>query len=413
MSKKHWYLLALAVRVFALLLVIVLFLGSGKGLGDMAGLWQVEMMPDGTGEPIRVTWMVGDLAPHPDLTDHYLASGCMLSEDSGQQAPLAMEAVHHTELDSSTFTIYSTLIPAEGDPYVVRFESETLDFGTHVAKGKASGGFASDPGSGAWTAVQRDGRLHSCEGVVGSDLPFWGDLYTHQDAAYTPPRYQTVYETITLIVSSGMRVVTPGGENIDIPPHVDIFSPDTDFVNEFRYLLDSQGMPISGEVYSFTLLDILGNPIPGTSSEDVWTGCAQGAPRDYKVEIFPGEWVKLSWAEVAPAEGWDPGGEPLVGYYQIAISALNGADSYGSAGVSSAYHHIPWEPFTPGTPGLPDGDDFGVSLSELEDGEYEVAVMAFSVPPEGSDGYRLECFTADSSQYQRLVKDGAELEFND
>jgi hypothetical protein len=327
------------------------------------------------------------------------------------QAPLALEAVYHAELDSYTLTVYSTLIPAEGDPFIVRFESETLDFGTHVTKGKASGDYVSDPGLGSWTAVQRERRLHSCEGVMGSSLPFWGDLYTHQDAAFLPPHYQTIYETITLIVSSGMRVETPGGDVIDIPPHVDIFSPDTDFINEFRYLLDPFGMPIPGEVYTFILLDVFGEPIPGATARDVWTGCAQGAPVDYIVEIFPGEWVKLSWAEVLPAEGWDPAGEPQVGYYQIAISALNGADSYGSAGVASAYHHIPWQPFEPGAVGDPDGVDVGVSLGEFEDGEYEVALYAFSVPPDGSDGYRLECFTTDSSHYQRVIKRGDDVQF--
>lgn len=411
MSKRYWFSWATAVRVFALLLVIVLFLGSRKGLGDMTGLWQVDLALDGPGEPGRVTWLVGDLAPHPEQPDHYLASGCMQTEDTGKQALLAMEVVHHPELDSYTLTVYSTLIPAEGEPFVVRFESETLDFGTQIDKGKASGAFVSDPGSGSWSAVQRDGRLHSCEGAAGSGLPFWGDLYTHQDAAYTPPRYQTIYETVTLIVSSGMRVETPLGAAIDIPSHVDIFSPDTDFINEFRYLLDPFGMPIRGEVYTFTLLDVFGEPIPGATARDVWTGCTQGAPVDYKVEIFPGEWVKLSWAEVPPTEGWNPGGEPQVGYYQIAISALNGADSYGASGVANAYHHIPWQPFEPGSTGDPDGVDVGVSLGELEDGEYEVALYAFSVPPDGSDGYRLECFTSNSSHYQRMIMRGYDVQF--
>jgi hypothetical protein len=182
MSKKHWYLLATAVRVFALLLVIVLFLRSRKGLGDMAGRWEVDLALDGAGESVRVTWMVGDLAPDPDQADRYLANGCMQTEDSGKQAPLALEAVYHPELDRYTLTIYSTLIPADDDSFIVRFESETLAFGTHVAKSKASGVFVSDLAAGAWSAVQRDGRLHSCEGVLVME----GEDAAHMDFDLEP-----------------------------------------------------------------------------------------------------------------------------------------------------------------------------------------------------------------------------------
>jgi hypothetical protein len=211
-----------------------------------------------------------------------------------------------------------------------------------------------------------------------------------------------------------MQVVAPDGNIFVVQEYTDIFSPDVDFIGRFRYLLHTEGLPLANGVYKFSLLDIFGDPIPGTESTDVWRGCVQGAPSNIRASYVYEEHVTLTWDPVPAIPGqWNPGGAPQIGFYQIGISPFNwqGAGDYGSAWVANPTHQIPWNSFDPGSLGTPDGFDFGIGLGQLPDGLYHVGLYAFSWPAPNSGGSGHECMMFDSSELLTMSKQGNNLNF--
>jgi len=411
----------MAKRVLFVLIVILAFTTPvfaedtpPNGVDDLRGRWDVVLfLGEELEKVIDVRWFIQDIEPNPEQENQFLASGCMLTKSSRKRAPLSLVATYLPENNSYEILVYSTSLPDDGEPFVVRFDGEIIVNGSGVKDDKGEGEHISDNGKGPWESSHHDRRRPSCKGDVDSGLQFDADVYAHKDHGPLPPQYSKLYETYTKIVSSGMIVEAPDGEVIMVEPYTDLFSPHVDFVSEFRYLSSFEGAPISGEFYKFTLLDILGNPIPGAYVEDIWMGCTQDAPENVVLsDTIEGD-IHISWDPVFVADGWDPGGDPQVGYYQIGISpTFESSTGFGSAGISSTYHIIPWEDFIPGEPGDPDGGDFGVSLSELEDGDYEVGVEAFAEAPSWSGGVGAECAVRDSSQFFQMHKDDGDLTFN-
>ncbi len=74
-------------------------------------------------------------------------------------------------------------------------------------------------------------------------------------------------------------------------------------------------------------------------------------------------------------------------------------------------HEIPWDSFVPGSTGAPDGADYGVSLSELEDGTYIIQVASYNYyePAEGEVGH--DCRVSDSRQALFITFQGDEITF--
>ena len=152
-------------------------------------------------------------------------------------------------------------------------------------------------------------------------------------------------------------------QNVNEPSEETIF---------FRFLTIESGSPAIAEAVTFTLLDVFGDPIEGATSVDVWNGCFQGAPQNVAGTFASGQHIDVSWDPVATASGFDP--PSGVGFYQIGIE-----DRYGATTDNGTTTHlIPWNPFAPGSPGQPDGIDFGLSLSELDDGIFGIDVIAFA-----------------------------------
>ena len=106
-----------------------------------------------------------------------------------------------------------------------------------------------------------------------------------------------------MVVSSGMLVTEPDGSSMVVQEYTDIFSPDVDFIGRFRYLTHFDGAPVSGETYKFVLLDVFGNPIPGTESTDVWYGCNQLAPVNLATSDAPDGDLLLTWDAVPDVPG--------------------------------------------------------------------------------------------------------------
>ncbi len=333
---------------------------------------------------------------------------------SEKYAPLSMVASYIPEENKYDILIYSTVLPVEGEPFVIRFDGEVFVHGSGVQDDESQGMHISDRGEGPWVADHHDRRRPHCSETLDPSLQLNPDLYVHKDLAPVTPSYSRLYEVYTRIVSSVMLVETPDGETVYALPFTDIFSPFVDFVSEFRYLSGYDGIPVIGEAYKFTLLDILGHPILGATAEDIWTGCRQGAPVNLILNDTTANDVLMSWDPVPVADGWDPGGDPQIGFYQIGINPLlESPTSYGASGIAKNEHVIPWDSFGDSALGVPDGTDFGHALSELDDGDYEVSIYAFAEAPLGSGGHGLECAVRDSSRVYQMNKDGETLTFSE
>lgn len=268
---------------------------------------------------------------------------------------------------------------------------------------------------GAWAGTHHDRRRPHCpplDEIPPPGLEFGGDVYSRREYEgdiLTGP--STILEGYTNIVSSGMRVERPDGTVVDVPSYTDIFSSDVDFISQFRYLEGYGGDPISGGVYTFTLLDALGDPIAGTTRTDVWVGCLTGVPRDYVAVVTAELDIDLSWNAVPVVPGFDPDND--IGFYQIGIwpSDFDTDTYYGANGIASATHLIPWTSFGGDAPGSPDGYDRGDALIELDNGNYQVSVEAFSLPAPGNPGGGLECAVWDHAEWLYFAKAEASIVF--
>ena len=81
---------------------------------------------------------------------------------------------------------------------------------------------------------------------------------------------------------------------------------------------------------------------------------------------------------------------------------------YGAETILTT-HRIPWAAFAPGSPGFPEGADYGLSLSALEDGQYIIFVADYSYydPETGESGY--DCRVQDSRHAILLTKQGDQI----
>ncbi len=387
-------------------------LAAAGGVNDLRGRWNVEAFFGE--EPLTdVVLYVNDMRESTLAANTYYANGCMRTTETNAFMPLSIRAVYDPQANAYDISIYSTVVPSEGEPFVIRFTGMVGMGGESVKDDAAGGAMRTGFGNGEWTAVHHDRRVTKCPSVRDIGLGFQGDVYTHLDVGETPARISSVYEAYTIIVSSGMLVEAPDGSRFIAQEYTDIFSPDVDFVGRFRFVSDREGQPISGGIYKFTLLDIFGDPIPGTESTDIWMGCNQTAPINLTTALVPGSSVTLGWDAVPDVLGeFQP--SLGIGFYQIGIDPFHwgGMHNYGSNWIQTPQHVLPWNPFEPGSAGSPNGYDYGVSLSEFADGAYQINLFAFSFAQPRNGGFGLECDVQDSSHKLVMTKQGNDLTFN-
>ncbi len=362
------------------------------GVDPLRGRWDLTAeLPDAGSVELRL--YVVDVAPDPSEEGAFLAGGCVETVATGTTTPAAMRSVGQGD-GTAAVTVFSTLVPDGFDPIVAALDG-TIDFGgPGVSDDTVAGAIASDLGEGTWSGVHHDRRRPTCPAVDLDELSFSGDAYTAQDAQ-VPPNGGLILEGFTQIVSSGMLVESASIGSVVAPPFTDIFSPGVDFVSEFRYLASFDGLPPAGEVVSFSLLDVFGQPIPGATSTDVWNGCFQGAPGNVQGSYAFEQHIDLSWDPVAPAPGFDPGSG--IGFYQIESDG-----GYGGVTDGTTSHLVPWAPFGGEAPGVPDGWDFGASLSEFGDGVFGFSVISFAEDV-GPGGVGLACQVRDEPLYVEIV----------
>lgn len=402
------------VSLILLVLVIALpAVADGGGVDDIRGRWDAKLYVPGERGSTRVRLFIDDLqlAEEPDT---YLATGCMMTLRTREYAPLSLEAVD-LGWGKYDLTIMSTVIPRNEEPYVVRLDGQAMTRKRGVRKDRAYGTWIAEFGDGRWWGRHHDRRNPHCpppsEGIDW-ERDVWAGLNVIGDTVLSE---NMDLEGRAPIVSSGMRVTAPDGQVYDIPAFDDIFSPEVDFISHFRYQQSFPGLPIAGQPYHFVLLDIFGDPIPGTERTDTWYGCVQDAPHD----LVADDWTSAPNVDFhftydgfrVAAAGFDP--DPAGGAGTFKISIMGEEFSYGTH-FHSTWHQAPYASFGDYNEfGIPDGSDFGQGLEEMPPGLHEIILESVSDPPAGSDGLRNECFIHDVGEIVYMERDGENYTFSE
>lgn len=376
------------LSVFAILALIFIPLASVHaaapyGVDHLRGRWDGAINGfDGREEPIVL--MLKKYGADPSSSDTFVYNGCM-KVGGGVYAPVSVRAVALAD-EKFDITIFGT---AFGQ--VIKMTGLVFTNGARVTDDLASGVWQTAWQAGDWSAYHHDRREPKCPLVnLNGELWFHGDTYSAVGFSSNGERGEdSILEGFTNIVSSGIRVDMPGGGTMVIPYYTDLFSPNADFITEFRYLGMFNGLPVSGGTYSFTLLDLFGQPISGATSTDIWMACPQDAPRNVEASLSA-EGLEMTWDAVPPVSGFDPSGPTPLGFYQIEVGSPIGGGNFGAGGMQTNSHLIPFAGFGGFAPGFPDGMNFGNALLELADGTYRIDTIAFSTAVH-TGGFGLEC----------------------
>ena len=405
MNKKNYFLSILLI--VALVVPLTVVHAEDNGVDDLRGRWDVEWGFDEDEEnpDSPLILYINDLVEIPNMPDMVFAGGCMRSPGTDTFMPLSLAAAPDPENGIFDVTIYSTVVPVGGEPFVIRLAGEVTVNGNGVMDDVAIGESTTVSATGQWNGIHHDRRRTKCPSLKNNDL-FQGELYTHRDIAYNPYQENLIFDTETVIVSSAMLVEDPYGNVTRVEYYTDLFSPNVDFIGRFRFTGESELSVVPGLPYTFTLLDAFGRPIEGAVSTDTWNRCNQSAPTNFTA-IPDLDNIILSWDAVPIIPGqFDPQD------YQITMYPMEGqAGEYGAGSIHSAYHNMPLQPFVPPLEGYPDGWDFGNGLNELEDGPYEINVWAWNHADDTNGGWGSDCAVRDTFQIMIMHKQDDQFSF--
>jgi hypothetical protein len=231
------------------------------------------------------------------------------------------------------------------------------------------------------------------------ELYFQTDAYLGLEGPATlPPEERNpcvILQTMTNVIMDSVRVDLPDGRSIIIPRYTDVFSPGVDWTTLFRFSTCVPGMPIAGGEYTFTGLDLAGEPIPGARTTDIWVGVEPPDPPTNVQAEATEDGILVSWDESPIIPGsFEPAAEPQLGFYQLWINRVETGESvYGASSISASPHLIPRDEAD-----FVEGKDWGLSLSEMGDGTYSLGASVHSIAPEGSSGKRFEYNSSDLGQ---------------
>jgi len=408
------------ILILLFLFVFMTACADTQSVNELRGQWVLNWTLE-DGRPLETLHLfLNDFQPDQE-TNTYLVAGCMRSPTSDKMMPLALQAVYHPADNAYILGIYATFVPPqdEGAPWVVRFDGNFELNGRGVSDDQADGEFLSDPGTGVWQATHHDRRRFECPPVDMGGERLDMDIYAHRDSPGGALKINLEGRNI-LIVSSALEITAPDGAVFNAPVYTDLFSPEVDFISEFRFAYgdETTGL-IPDSPYRFVLLDVLGRPIAGTETQDIWTGCSPNAPTELSAIPYSGDSVDviLSWTGVPEVAGeFEPG---LHGFYQVEIQPMQGQpiEGFGSSWIASISHLIPWNSFIPGDVGsdgtVTDGYNFGVSLGEFAGGEYNVFVKAMYHANPNNGGFGNECGTRDDTQDLTLLMENSGFVFTD
>lgn len=211
----------------------------------------------------------------------------------------------------------------------------------------------------------------------------------------------------TNVAVSDVVVLMPDGTERVMWQFTDIFTPGVDFVSEFRFADGFEGSPAEGE-HIFKFLNPMGDPLAGVEGVDVWRGCRLVAPLNVRASVGASG-ISVSWS---PVPGFDPSHPDW--FYQIEFGQESEEGlGYGSNHVKQTSHLMPFASFAPGSAGSPDGQNYGVGLRELPDGEYNLIVYVFVPAPMDSGGFGHECQMTAEDEWLTVVKSGSSFTIGD
>jgi len=385
MKIQSLFRLFLVQAVISALLVSALPVQAAApyGVDHLRGRWDGVINGfDGSDQPFVL--MLDKYGVDPSSANAFLYNGCM-RVGGGLYAPVSARAVA-LAYDQFDLTLFGT---AYGQ--VIKMTGMVFTNAARVTDDPADGVWQTASQAVDWSAFHHDRREPNCPSVnLGGELWFRGDVYAAVGFGSSGNRNETtILESETNIVSSAVRVGLPGGRTMLIPFFTDLFSPNVDFITSFRFLGTPEGLPSSSGTYTFTLLDVFGQPIAGAVSTDIWLACSQDAPRNVSAEMVD-DGMMMTWDPVSPVAGFDPGGATPAGFYQIEIIRSGEGGVFGAGGLRLTSHLIPFAGFGGFAPGSPDGMNFGSSLDELAEGTYITDTVAFSEAVHAG-GFGLEC----------------------
>jgi|GEM_PF-6610648 len=420
-DSRHRIHTILRTSLIALLLLLLapasVYAIGNNGVDELRGKWNLSLYFDESSTDFSL--LIQEIAENVATDDEndYLAYGCMVTAETGAAMPLAVQAFDLFD-GSYDVIMLSTVIPPNAPPFIIQFEGNVRFNGNGVTDDTASGISltAFDPVPHDWSAVHHDRRRPHCPDV-DVNLPgifFDADVYADLNLeAGEVGHFGTLYGGSTNIVSAGMLLERPDGTTriiglarddvflLGLPPDVSAFDG------------HEETPPQTPGTYSFTLLDIFGNPIPGTTLTDAWTACQTDAPRNHSGVFDPGVGLHIYWDPAPPAPGFAPDPLAPLGFYQFELYEWpdHGGFIYGANLIQYVNHRIPWADFGGHAPGFPDGFDAGQSLEQIPDGDYKLDILAFSEVAEGNPGRGLECQVRDNAESLYLRKIGASVEF--
>ncbi|NOH02304.1 MAG: hypothetical protein HND47_10285 [Chloroflexi bacterium] len=385
---------------FVLLAVVtgVAYAAPPNGVDHLRGRW------DGAfnglfGEDVSFRLLLDESRPDPNDPQAALYNGCMALQPEGQYAPVSARVVMLGN-EQYDFTLFGTVGGA-----VIKLTGLIEARAPSVQDDSAGGAWQTSNEAADWSANHHDRRNPQCPEVrLGDDLYFQASV--NAVVGIQPDEFRdegNIIEGFSNIVSSGLQASLPDGSTVTVPFYTDLFSPNVNFVDIFRFLEGYPGLPAAGEVYTFTLLDVFGQPIPGATATDVWYACSMDAPRNVAATV-DADGIHVVWDAAPSAPGFDP--PNFIGFYQIELYPDGGGGfGFGSNGILSPAHLIPFDSFGGGAPGTPDGYDFGASLAEFDNGVYFFDVISFS-EGFGAGSVGLECQIRAYEEQVRFEKSG-------
>ena len=368
------------------------------GVDHLRGRWD-GLLQNLHEEDQPFTLLLNKFGPDPNDPQAAIYGGCIAIGAAAYFTPVSARVllIGTEQFDLTLFGTAATMDTA----FIVKLTGLAKTFAANVTDDLASGTWKTSDQQGDWSATHHDRRNPKCPAVqVNNNLFFHPDVYAGVVVQDEGVNEGTLLEGYTNIVSTGMKIVAPDGIVMIAPFFTDIFSPSVDFINEFRFLTNTPGLPQTGAVYRFTLLDVFGQPIPGSTTSDIWSACTMGPPQNVSAALAP-LGLMVTWDPVPVAPGFDPGGDPQLGFYQIELSG-----PYGASGIITASHLIPFADFGGFAPGSPNGNDMGMALDLFDDGTYSFGVISFSQPAPESGGSGLECQIRDAREQTSFEKAG-------
>jgi hypothetical protein len=373
-------------------------LALSNGVDLIRGAWGGTInLPN---KDVQINLYFNEFVPDPkDPGNNNVAvsSGFLSFSPPGKQkrakALMTPMQARYTDLENGNFdvVVVGTLLNAEGTQ-IIRLTGEIQTFGSGVVDDIVFNGvWHIGDDTGDWAAEHLDRQKIKTPEIVLDDVLFFNvDINCGLIGPAGDPQTRnpvTMLGAMTNIVIANVRVDIPDDGFVIIPPFTDVFSPDVDFINSFRFLDIIGGLPVVGESYTFTALDIVGNPIAGVLSTDIYVGANEPDPPINVNANVIGNGIFVTWDPVAEIPGsFEPEANPPLGFYQIELRQIAGGEIlFGANLIQSTSHLIPSSKADFGV------NDFGRSLDELDNGTYIFDVISFSIAPIGSAGKGLEC----------------------